>query len=303
VTTQGTVFGIDVSSSIDVAFLERATAAPTGRPLQLHAVRRDETYSRWPREARSLCEERTASGELLFCVESAPQHGYMLSGPCYGAHMLSEDGRSLLSSVDEELDWQRLVISQVLPFAALLQGLEVFHASAVTIDGQAIGLLGPSGAGKTSVALSLCELGARFLTDDVLAVETRDGELLAHPGTSIAAVRVEEPAASDDGAGRRAKVWYGDMDAARAPAPLAALFFLDRRAEGPEDPNFEAASDALQLLAATFNFVVSTPSRLLGLLDTCALAAELRVERIVAGPGPTPGRLAAAIARRLATAG
>ena len=58
-------------------------------------------------------------------------------------------------------EWQRFLIAQVLPFAAALHGLEVLHASAVTVAGRALALLGPSGAGKTSLALALCRTGAR----------------------------------------------------------------------------------------------------------------------------------------------
>ena len=53
------------------------------------------------------------------------------------------------------------------------------------------------------------------------------------------------------------------------------------------------------LLAATFNFVLATPDRLQGLLEVCALAAELTVERIVIGPGCGAPAVAQAIQRRL----
>ena len=79
----------------------------------------------------------------------------------------------------------------MLPFAALLQGLEVFHASAVVQGGEAIALLGPSRAGKTSLALELCARGASFLADDVLALETREDALFAHPGSPVAGVALE----------------------------------------------------------------------------------------------------------------
>ena len=125
-------------------------------------------------------------------------------------------------------------MAQVLPFAALLQGLEVFHASGVVLGGEAIALLGPSNSGKTSLAMELCERGASFLADDVLTLEVADGRLRAHPGAPVAGVNRDaaEPSgevlASDD------REHIIRIQSASQPAPLGALFFIDRREEGPE---------------------------------------------------------------------
>ena len=85
-------------------------------------------------------------------------------------------------------DWQRFLIAQVLPFAAALNGLEVLHASAVAFGDRALALIGASGAGKTSLALAACRLGAELIADDVLALERREDRLLAHPGAPLAGV-------------------------------------------------------------------------------------------------------------------
>jgi hypothetical protein len=94
-------------------------------------------------------------------------------------------------------------------------------------------------------------------------------------------------------------VGRGRRPAAAAPAPLRALFFLDRRSDGPEEPCFEPIADAELLLGATFNFLLATPQRLLGLLDVCALAAHECVERVLAGPSVDASQLGAAVRRRL----
>ena len=80
---------------------------------------------------------------------------------------------------------------------------------------------------------------------------------------------------------------------------LSALFFLDRRPDGPPVPRFEPAADPQALLAATFNLLLADPERLTGLLDVCALAARRRVERIILGPRTDATELGAAVARRL----
>ena len=141
----------------------------------------------------------------------------------------------------------------------------------------------------------------------MLALEVRDGGLLAHPGTRIAGLdhaearRLEEAGEAQPGevvaVNERERLLR--MAGAGEPVPLAALFFLDRRPDGPSSPRFEPIWDAQPLLGATFNFVLSTPERLRGLLEVCALAAQLRVERVVTGPEVDATMLAGEIERRM----
>jgi hypothetical protein len=181
-----TAFGLDVESALPLALLEGSAAQPTERTLGV-SLRRG-VRSTWPEAAELLCEDRQLDGRLIYEVQSHPEIGYLIAGPSYGTHLLSADGRLLLCDSEglPDADWQRLLIAQVLPFAAVLQGLEVFHASAVVVDGAAVALVGPSRSGKTSVALELCRLGAGFLADDVLALEIGEGGLMGHPGSPLA---------------------------------------------------------------------------------------------------------------------
>jgi len=307
--TWATAFGLDVRCEIPLSFLEGSTATPTGRTLDVSVQAAAAASSDWPESAELLCEQREPDGNVIFRVEAHPAAGYLISGPKYGAHLLSADGRRLRCLPEGCADdaWQRLLIAQVLPFATLLRGLEVFHASAVVLDGGAVALIGPSGAGKTSVALELCRRGASFLADDVLALESRADELLTHPGSPVAGVdhaEVERLRETDGILPKEiiavnAREQLMHVPSAPEPVPLAALFFLDRRANGPKRPRFEPAAGAQMLLGATFNFVLATPERLCGLLNVCALAARLRVERIVTGPATDASELGAAIGRRL----
>jgi hypothetical protein len=302
-----TAFGLDIETASALAFLEGSSALPSGRTLAL-GVKRDEGMSaRWPTTGTSLiCDEVRPDGEINFRIESHPDAGWLIHGPEYGAHLLSVDGRRLSCFPEGRPDgaWQRLLVAQVLPFAALLHGLEVFHASAVVYDGRAVALLGPSRSGKTSLALALGDRGARFLADDVVAVEARDGKLFANPGSPIAGVARER--ADDRGEEQGDRVVAVNerermvrMQNAAEAVPLSSLFFIDRRADAAATPRFEPTADAQMLLAATFNFVLATPERLQRLLEVCALAARLRVELVSTGPATGIPELADAIQQRL----
>jgi hypothetical protein len=312
---RATAFGLDVEAATPLSFLRHAVAKPTGRPLSI-SVHPDETArERWPQGSELICDERLPDGAVNYRIEAHPDSGYLVSGPEYGAHLLSADGRHLRCFPEGTPDggWQRMLVAQVLPFAALLHGLEAFHASAVVQGGEVIALLGPSRSGKTSLALELCARGASFMADDVLALETRDGALFANPGSPVAGVALEhehehergrqDNAADDQVIALNARERIVQVVGAEEPAALGTLLFLDRKADGPERPSFEARVDAHLLLTATFNFVLATPERLERLLEVASLAARLRVELVACGPRTTVPELADAVERRLSSSG
>jgi hypothetical protein len=306
-----TAFGLDVRSEIALPFLGVSSGRTSGRTLDVSVHPGDATALGWPESAELVADERQADGSVSFQIFSHPDAGYLIFGPRYGSHRLSADGRRLQCAPgnSDAVTWQRLLIAQILPFAALLQGLEVFHASAVVRDGRALALLGGSGSGKTSLALELCRRGSSFLADDVLSLELFDGKLLAYPGAQVAGVDradIERPAerevdSSEEILAVTASELLIGMRGITRPVPLGGLYFIDRRMDGPEQPSFQAAGDPRALLAATFNFVLVSPERLLGLLNVCAVAAQLPVERILFGPRAGIAELGAALERRLSS--
>lgn len=302
-----TAFGLDLDSATPLPFLQGGEGAQaTGRPLRI--VYRDEPPE-WPGDAELISDDRDLEGNVIFQIE-AGEPGYRFHGPAYGCSVLAADGTEVRGGCGEEggfEGWQRLLVAQVLPFAAALQGLEVLHAGAVVVAGEAVALSGPSGSGKTSLALALQRRGAELLADDVVAVERAGDGLLAHPGAPISGIDLAEAERlGTQGEGEHAGVLAVNARerVARAvlvpgPVPLGALFLLERRLEGPEEPSFEPEGDPRHLLASTFNLLLASPERLAGLLDACARLAARRVERVSFGPATDPDQLAAAIWARL----
>ena len=60
------------------------------------------------------------------------------------------------------------------------------HATTIAIDQQGILLSGPSGSGKSDLALRLIEAGATLVSDDYTEISLEDGRLMARPPVSIA---------------------------------------------------------------------------------------------------------------------
>lgn len=64
-------------------------------------------------------------------------------------------------------------------------GAALLHASCVALDGRGLLILGPSGSGKSGLALRLMALGARLVADDQTEVVAQGGALIARAPATI----------------------------------------------------------------------------------------------------------------------
>jgi serine kinase of HPr protein (carbohydrate metabolism regulator) len=63
---------------------------------------------------------------------------------------------------------------------------ETIHASCVAINGRAVLIAGPSGSGKSDLALRLIDRGAILVSDDYTLLQAHNGRLIASPPETIA---------------------------------------------------------------------------------------------------------------------
>jgi len=63
---------------------------------------------------------------------------------------------------------------------------EIVHGSCVCVGGHAALIIGPSGSGKSGLALALIALGARLVADDRTALEVRGNAVVASAPAAIA---------------------------------------------------------------------------------------------------------------------
>jgi hypothetical protein len=234
-------------------------------------------------ETRRLVEWKPNGLDRKLTLDVNPTHGYRIWAACFGTFFISPDGSTVLCAPETEDHnlWQRYLIGQVLPFVAVLQGIEVAHGSAVVLGGRAVAFAGGSGAGKSSLATRLQLRGATLVTDDVLALE-RDGSRVAvHPGPGIIGVRHDEFAKLTpeeiSKLGRKLaenekEVVFGVRREERT-LPLASVYFMDRDPTA-EALAFEPTDSASNLLASNFNTVVRGRDRLERMLDVFALLSK-----------------------------
>lgn len=68
---------------------------------------------------------------------------------------------------------------------------QTLHATCVAIDGQAVLLTGPSGSGKSDLALRLIDRGAALISDDLVVVRKEGSDIIAaSPGKMVGRIEV-----------------------------------------------------------------------------------------------------------------
>ena len=77
-------------------------------------------------------------------------------------------------------------MNQVTPVGAARLSAETVHASTVASEGRAVLITGPSGSGKSDLALRLLERGFTLVSDDQTVVKRVDDRLIASAPPNIA---------------------------------------------------------------------------------------------------------------------
>lgn len=280
----GRSLGLEVDSNLEIASLGPSVGKRLARSVRLEVLPPGSLRGEFPRHAPLVAEIMRGPGRPMMRVERDEELGYHVWAPHHGRHLVSLDGTSIRSSVaaPPDLRWERLLLAQPLPLAAVLQGLELFHASAVRLEAGIVAFVASSGTGKTSVAAHLVGGGASLVTDDVLALEPAPGGIVAHAGGKVLHLADAEMAAMTPNGAARLRLLEQRSDKLQAvarlstePGRLAAVYFLTRSAAfeqlaigalTPPSPRL--------LLGSAFLSYLSLPSRMRRQLELCALLAE-----------------------------
>ena len=132
------------------------------------------------------------------------------------------------------------IMGRVLATAVHAAGDVCFHASAVSIDGEAVAFLGAKGFGKTTLAWALVRAGARLITDDTFRVQL-EATPVAYPG--VHELRLRPDAATHLPPAPREARPTGDrlvVDALALdrlqgdPLPIGALYLLSPVTDLPD---------------------------------------------------------------------
>jgi hypothetical protein len=287
-------FGLGITAPVHL-MASACGASAAGRDVVLELRSPAELDCAWvPEAAERVLERRRRDGRLVMAVDHHPELGYRVYAPHNGRHLVSPEGTHISSTRPPGAlwRWQRLLLAQVLPLAATLQGLELLHASAVDWKGRIFAIVASSGTGKTSVAAHVVARGGVLVTDDVLALEVKGDVAVAHPGAASLSIDPNElkrmPVSGrrrlGPRMGRADKVVLGAQVATFA-APLERMYILERPSSG-RLRIVPLAPDPLQMLASSFNSYVRTPARIvnqLAVVDRLVKAVPVFSVRIPTG--------------------
>lgn len=129
---------------------------------------------------------KTAQGEPTFRIWKVLPCGYF--------HLCYRDGTEFFLDAKGSRVWAQApegatpedlavyLLGPVLGFLLRLRGITCLHASAVMVDGRALAITGPQGAGKSTTAAAMTQLGYMPLSDDIVPLR-EDGQVFwAIPG-------------------------------------------------------------------------------------------------------------------------
>jgi len=288
-TLRSRAFGLEVEADFPISGLPPARGPLNGSPTTVELVSTATLERAWRAAKPTRLEDtRDADGHLVLGIDRDDRLGYRLSAPNWGEYLSSADGRHLRCAPPQLESWRRarFLTGRALPLAATLHGLEVFHASAVSLGDAAIAIVGPRHIGKTSIAVNLVLRGASFLTDDLLALERAQDHILAHPGAAVMGVREAEYRLIEPEQRRRLgrfvqrlDKYFAEVAREERPLRLGIMYFLERRRGTRELAIDEMLEPDPRLLLASsfFNRIVGSPERLRAQLDLCAQLSHTTV--------------------------
>ncbi len=166
-----------------------------------------------------------------------------------------------------------------------------FHAASLTVHGTGVLLVGPKGAGKSTLALALAARGHGFLGDETACYLPASGELLPlrrpvgiKPGPKAA--RVEEALAcrhqGDEDGLVRVEIESLFPVAPVGPVPLGAVVFLRGFAPQPEASRIEPGRDELSQLQPLATTLANRPATH-RVFEMIRLLGRVRAYRLLAG--------------------
>lgn len=234
--------------------------------------------------------------------------GYLLDFPGLARFLITDNARALHVESGRGIPdgtVRHLMMNQVLPLVLAQRGRLVLHAAAMAVGDEVMGLVGPTGSGKSTLVAACGRLGAAVVADDSLVLHRRGEVWVAVP--SYPAVRLwpdalDRLAWPDEGDGdvahyhdkRRLTPKAGVWRFEARVLPLTRLWML----AAPKQPPRPVA---LELFSQVFRLDVRNQAESARLFHLVADIAE--VVSIAALDAGVATRDAAAAARRLLTAG
>jgi hypothetical protein len=219
-------------------------------------------------EVSYVADYNDEAGEPVFRVFRLLEGKYYRF--CYAdgtEFLLDQNGTRIWASWLEPLtleDTTTYLLGPIMGFVLLLRGLVCLHASAIAIGNEAIALVGPTGAGKSTTAAAFSDRGYSILAEDVLTLDDGGDRFLVRPAYPCIRLWPSSVEALYGNANHLPKLtpnWdkcYLDLTERpqqfqSEPLPLAAIYELGERCDEPRAPFVEPLTHKAGLMSLIAN--------------------------------------------------
>lgn len=239
--------------------------------VSLHLGRMPSGPEAWSVSSAEIWYEsptKAESGEPILRVwRAAPRQAFRFRYADSTEFLVDTRNRAIWAAWPDSLtleDTTTYLLSSILGFFLRLRGVICLHASAVTSGNQAIAMVGPAGVGKSTTAAALVRGGLAALSDDIVALEPREGGFWIQPGYPRLNLWPESVQALYGSPERLPLItpgWdkrYLDLTQPphtfqRQPCPLAVVYLLQEISGGDGRPRAEASAGPVALMALVAN--------------------------------------------------
>lgn len=182
----------------------------------------------------------------------------LLQVPMVGRFLVRPSGDITIAPQPEasEAEIRLFLLGSVLGMVCHQRALLPLHASSVAIDGGAVAFCGPSGMGKSTLALRFAQHGHAVVSDDICVIETCEPPRVrpCFPRLKLWRDTMEDAALSPEGLERNRRGqekfhFRAPHAGVREPLPLRAIFLL-RRAGSGEGEGIQRLAAPLDIMAA-----------------------------------------------------
>ncbi len=182
------VFGLHLHSNLHLPGMNPVHSPTETCEVELHLGLRpysDEENSCPSEELTYVSADTNAAGEPALRIFKVDQGAFVRLAYEDGTQFWLDGKRENIwatwpptSSIENAASY---LLGPILGLVLRLRGVTCLHASAVAFEGRSVAFVGQTGAGKSTTAAAFAQQGYGVISDDIVALEEREGALHVMP--------------------------------------------------------------------------------------------------------------------------